>query len=125
MLAPSIKFDGVDAFLFMGGMFLLLIVYFVVASEMPAFWENLASNHPRSRAALLALVSVFAFGPVLLRRKVFPVDAGRECVVRQGLLFRAMSVVGLLLIVVGFSCMGILGAGLFRPPADTYDAFVA
>jgi hypothetical protein len=125
MLAPSTKFDGIDAFLFIGGMFLLVIVCFVVASEMPAFWENLTSNHPWSRAALLALVSFFAFGPLLLRRQVFPGDAGREVVVRQGLLFRAMSVVGLLLIVVGFSCMGILGAGLFRPPAETYEAFVA
>lgn len=83
-------FDWIDGLLIVGGSLLLVLAMQGLVALVPSLKDNLAGP-------TRAFATAFAFGPILIRRAKFAHTLNREGEIRDGLLFRLMSVIGLLL----------------------------
>ncbi len=119
----SVYFDWIDALLLFGGMLAQVVLTLIISSRMPALEQSLENDPYLLRVVSFVLATVFAFGPLVVRRRLFPFDAGRRPALREGILFRLMSVAGLLFVAAGMFCMFILSGVLYDPPAESYEAF--
>jgi hypothetical protein len=117
------SFDWIDAFLLFGGLLTQVVLTLLVADRVPAVEANISNTVLLSRGAVFAFAPIFGFGPLMIRRRMFPLAPAQRMVLRQGVLFRVTSIIGLMLVAFGMVCMGILSSAVARPEGESYEAF--
>lgn len=106
----TVSLDWIDAFLLFGGMLTQVVLTLLVADRVPAVAANLSNEVLWARGAVVGFASLFAVEPLLIRRRLFPQDQEQPVVLREGGLFRLMSIAGLMRIALGMGCLGMCSA---------------
>ena len=112
-LGTTVSVDWIDAFLLFCGMLTQVVLILLVADRVPAVAANLSNEVLWARGAVVGFASLFAFGLLLIRRRLFPQDPEQPVVLREG--GRLMSIAGLMLIALGMGCLGMLSGVLLAP----------
>lgn len=111
-------FDWIDGLLFFGGLLMMVLVGVVGSTLVPALADT-AGNWSR------VFATVFAFGPILVRRVKFPQTRAWAGAPREGLPYRLMSILGLLLMPFAAVCtllvVGPLLTRIQSPPLEGVD----
>jgi hypothetical protein len=113
-------FDWIDGLLFFAGLLMMVLVGVAASALVPALADTVG-NWSR------AFATVFMFGPILVRRAKFPQTRAWAGVPREGLPYRLMSILGLLLMPFAAFCTLLVVGPLLtriqspRPPLEGFD----
>ena len=111
-------FDWIDGLLLFGGLLAMVLVGVAGSTLVPALADTLGVW---SRV----LATVFMFGPILVRRARFPHTRAWAGVPRDGLPYRLMSILGLLLMPFAAICIVLVAGPLLSriqsPPLEGVD----